>query len=124
MPGSLDQERTQRFLQPPKDSTDLIAVIRGVIHAEDEAIDQYKKIIKMCDAIVVARLVGDVCGKGLISYRGCSVGVLGFAGQQMQGRVVSKSVRRRWGAVRGTHESHVKSQIPKLSCGQSSNCAP
>jgi ferritin-like protein len=26
-------------------------VIRGVIRAEEEAIDQYKKIIKMCDPI-------------------------------------------------------------------------
>jgi bacterioferritin len=51
VPGSLDLDRTQRFLQPPKDSTDVIAVIRGVIRAEDEAIDQYKKIIKMCDPI-------------------------------------------------------------------------
>jgi hypothetical protein len=29
----------------------VIAVIRGVIRAEDEAIDQYKKLIKMCDPI-------------------------------------------------------------------------
>ena len=51
VPGSLDLDRTQPFLQPPKDSTDVIAVIRGVIRAEDEAIDQYKKLIKMCDPI-------------------------------------------------------------------------
>ena len=51
LPGSLDLERAQRFLQPPKDSTDVIAVIKGVIRAEDEAIDEYKKIIKMCDPI-------------------------------------------------------------------------
>ena len=44
-------ERTQRFLQPPKDSTDVIAVIRGVIRADDEAIDQCKKLIKMCDPV-------------------------------------------------------------------------
>jgi bacterioferritin len=51
VPGSLDLDRGQRYLQPPKDSTDLIAVIRGVIRAEEEAIDQYKKLIKMCDPI-------------------------------------------------------------------------
>jgi bacterioferritin len=51
VPGSLDLDRAQHYLQPPKDSTDLIAVIRGVIRAEEEAIDQYKKIIKMCDPI-------------------------------------------------------------------------
>src|SRR5881392_2870245 len=44
VPGSLDLDRAQRYLQPPKDSTDVVAVIRGVIGAEDEAIDQYKKI--------------------------------------------------------------------------------
>jgi len=43
VPGSLDLDRTQRFLQPPNDSTDVTTVIRGVIRAEDEAIDQYKK---------------------------------------------------------------------------------
>ncbi len=51
VPGSLDLERTQRYLQPPKDSTDVIAVIKGVIRAEDEAIEQYKKIIEMCDPV-------------------------------------------------------------------------
>src|SRR5437773_6282942 len=51
VPGSLDFERAQRYLQPPEDSTDLIAVIRGVICAEEEAIDQYQKLIKMCDPV-------------------------------------------------------------------------
>jgi bacterioferritin len=51
VPGSLDLDRAQRYLQPPRDSTDLIAVIRGVIRAEEQALDQYKKIIKMCDPI-------------------------------------------------------------------------
>jgi bacterioferritin len=51
VPGSLVLDRTQQFLQPPKDSTDVISVIRGVIRAEEEAIDQYKKIIKICDPI-------------------------------------------------------------------------
>ena len=40
VPGSLDLDRAQRYLQTPKDSTDLIAVIRGVIRAEEEAIDR------------------------------------------------------------------------------------
>ena len=51
VPGSLDLSRGQRYLQPPKDSTELIAVIRGVIHSEEEAIDQYKKLIKTCDPV-------------------------------------------------------------------------
>lgn len=49
VPGSLDLERSQTFLQPPEDSTDIIAVIRGVIAAEDAAIAQYAKIVKMTD---------------------------------------------------------------------------
>ena len=51
VPGSLDLERDQKFLQPPKDSTDLIFVIRGVIKAEDGAIAQYEKIIDLCDKV-------------------------------------------------------------------------
>src|SRR4029453_11094747 len=51
VPGSLDLDRTQRFLQPPEDSTDVIAVIRGVIRAEEETVHLNKKIIKMGDPI-------------------------------------------------------------------------
>src|SRR5207244_3818711 len=40
VPGSLDLDRAQRYLQTPKDSTDLIAVIRGVIRAEEEAFNR------------------------------------------------------------------------------------
>jgi bacterioferritin len=49
VPGSMELNRDQQFLQPPQDSTDLISVIRGVIAAEDSAIAQYEKIIGMCD---------------------------------------------------------------------------
>ena len=35
VPGSLDLARDQKYLQPPKDSTDLIFVIRGGIKAEN-----------------------------------------------------------------------------------------
>src|SRR5436853_4738026 len=31
VPGSLQLEMTQRFLQPPKDSTDVLGVIKGVL---------------------------------------------------------------------------------------------
>src|SRR5207247_7014546 len=65
VPGSLDLERAQPFLQPPNDSTDVVAVIRGVIRAEDEAIDQYKKLIKMCDPIdlVTQDLILEITGQ-------------------------------------------------------------
>jgi bacterioferritin len=46
VPGSLSLERGQKSLQPPKATTDIIAVIKGVIEAEDGAIAQYNKIIK------------------------------------------------------------------------------
>jgi bacterioferritin len=36
VPGSLDLDRGQHYLKPPSDSTDVSAVIRGVIRAEDE----------------------------------------------------------------------------------------
>ena len=51
VPGSLELERDQTSLQPPEDSTDLISVIKGVIAAEDGAIAQYDKIIKLCDQV-------------------------------------------------------------------------
>lgn len=49
VPGSMSLERAQQFLQPPEDSTDIVAVIKGVIAAEESAIEQYNKIIKLCD---------------------------------------------------------------------------
>jgi bacterioferritin len=51
VPGSLELEREQKYLQPPADSTDLISVIKGVIQAEEAAIVQYEKIIRMCDQV-------------------------------------------------------------------------
>jgi bacterioferritin len=65
VPGSLDLDRGQHYLKPPNDSTDVIAVIRGVIRAEEEAIDQYKKIIKMCDPIdlVTQDLILEITGE-------------------------------------------------------------
>ena len=51
VPGSLDLPRNQKYLQPPKDTTDVVAVIKGVIVAEEGAIAQYNKIIKLCDGV-------------------------------------------------------------------------
>jgi len=51
VPGSMNIKSEQTFLQPPKDSTDIIAIIKGVIKAEDGAIAQYQKIIKSCDGV-------------------------------------------------------------------------
>jgi bacterioferritin len=49
VPGSLENRTNQKLLQPPKDTTDIVAVIRGVIAAEESAIVQYNKIIRMCE---------------------------------------------------------------------------
>lgn len=49
VPGSLALPRSQSFLQPPKKNTDIIAVIKGVIKAEEAAMAQYNKIIRLCD---------------------------------------------------------------------------
>jgi len=65
VPGSMELEREQKYLQPPQDSTDLITVIKGVIAAEDSAIESYERIIKLCDQIdpvtqdLVVTLLGD-----------------------------------------------------------------
>lgn len=49
VPGSMQMERGQRFLQPPTESTDLVSVIRGVIAAEEAAILHYRNIIEMTE---------------------------------------------------------------------------
>lgn len=49
VPGSLAFKAEQKSLQPPKKSTDVVAVIKGVIEAEDSAINQYRKIISLCE---------------------------------------------------------------------------
>lgn len=49
VPGSMDFRAEQKTLQPPSDTTDVTTVIKGVIDAEDGAIAQYKKIIKLCE---------------------------------------------------------------------------
>lgn len=65
VPGSVELERTQDYLKPPTDSTDLISVIKGVIRAEDSAIEQYEKIIQLCDQVdfvtqdLVVQILGD-----------------------------------------------------------------
>jgi len=51
VPGSMELIRDQNYMQPPKDSTDLITVIKGVITAEDSAIASYEAIIALCDQV-------------------------------------------------------------------------
>lgn len=49
VPGSLKLDMTQKSLQPPAETTDVVAVIKGVLAAENDAIDHYKTLIKLCD---------------------------------------------------------------------------
>ncbi len=49
IPGSQHFSAVQSTLQPPSDSTDVVTVIKGVIDAEEAAIAQYGKIIRLCD---------------------------------------------------------------------------
>jgi bacterioferritin len=44
-PGSMAFEATQENLQPPADTTDVLAVIDGVIEAEEDAIETYRSLI-------------------------------------------------------------------------------
>lgn len=49
VPGSMDFQPSQKSLQPLADTTDLVSVIRGVIAAEEDAIQSYKEIIRLSD---------------------------------------------------------------------------
>lgn len=51
VPGSADFKSAQNTLQPKADTTDVVSVIKGVIDAEDSAIAQYNKLIKLCDGV-------------------------------------------------------------------------
>ena len=50
-PGSMQFKAEQNALQPPKDTTDVTSVIKGVITAEEQAIVGYNKLIKDCDGV-------------------------------------------------------------------------
>lgn len=50
-PGSMDFRPEMTGLQPPEDATDVVAVIRGVIDAEVDAIEHYTRIIEACDGV-------------------------------------------------------------------------
>ncbi len=49
VPGSFKFKPCQKTLQPPKDSTDVVSAIKGVIDAEEDGIAGYKKIIRLTD---------------------------------------------------------------------------
>ena len=49
IPGSQALVWEQTGMQPPKDKTDIVSIIKGVIAAENGAIEQYLKIIKLAE---------------------------------------------------------------------------
>ena len=64
VPGSTAFKPEQTFLQPAADSTDVAAVIRGVIQAEQGAIEHYTNIINACEDVdpVTADMVTTILG--------------------------------------------------------------
>jgi bacterioferritin len=51
VPGSMDFRAEQSYLQPPEHQTDIVHVIKGVIEAENGAIEHYNAIIEATDAV-------------------------------------------------------------------------
>ena len=51
VPGSEEFKPEQHFLQPPEHQTDLVHVIRGVIEAENGAIEHYTRIIEETEGV-------------------------------------------------------------------------
>jgi bacterioferritin len=50
-PGSFDFKPSQKTLQPSTDTTDVARVIKGVIDAEQGAIDHYNRLVTACDGV-------------------------------------------------------------------------
>lgn len=49
--SSMQFKADQKALQTKEDTTDVVSVIEGVIEAEKGAIEQYNKIIKLCEGV-------------------------------------------------------------------------
>ena len=51
VPGSMEFKASQDTLQPPDDQVDLVHVIKGVIDAEDGAIQHYTRVVEETEEI-------------------------------------------------------------------------
>ena len=51
VPGSMDFQAEQSFLQPPGEQIDVVHVIKGVIEAESGAIEHYSRVIDATDGV-------------------------------------------------------------------------
>lgn len=49
VPGSLEFNAEQTYLQPPDEQTDIVHIIKGVIEAESGAVEYYNQIIEFCE---------------------------------------------------------------------------
>ncbi len=76
VPGSLDLKPEQTYLQPKADTTDVASVIEGVIEAENGAIEQYNKLIKLSDG--VDYVTQDLCIRLLAMEESHRIEFIGF----------------------------------------------
>lgn len=63
VPGSMEFKAEQASMQPPSRSTDVVSVIKGVIEAEEGAMEHYRGLIKLAESVddyVTADLVTTV----------------------------------------------------------------
>jgi bacterioferritin len=51
VPGSIDFKASQETLQPPDDQVDVVHVIKGVIEAEDGAIQHYTRVVEETEEV-------------------------------------------------------------------------
>jgi bacterioferritin len=51
VPGSMDFKASQETLQPPDDQVDVVHVIKGVIEAEDGAIQHYTRVVEETEEV-------------------------------------------------------------------------
>jgi bacterioferritin len=51
VPGSMDFKASQDTLQPPEDQIDIVHVIKGVIDAEEGAIQHYTRIVEQTEEV-------------------------------------------------------------------------
>jgi len=83
IPGSAGFRSTQKSLQPPADTTDVVAVIRGVIEAEDTAIAHYGALIELAGE-AHDYVTQDLCITTLADEEGHRVMFAGFLKEYSQ----------------------------------------
>ena len=112
VPGSMDFQAEQSYLQPPEHQTDIVHVIEGVIEAETGAIDFYNEIIEATEESdpvtndMVIAILHDEEG-----HRRLFEGFLREYQDQRAGRSVSSALRTGFALARPGHDRHVPSVL-------------